>query len=321
MAVPYLPWPVDNPGDVTLYARMGLSALVAIGLSLLMGFAGQVSLGQGAFFALGAYTAGLLSIPATALAGLDVGLDPLLSLLIAPVLTAGVAAVVGVPLLRLRGHYLAFATLALHLILLAVIFGEEALTGGQTGLIGIPALEVGGRAINGALHAAVVWACVLVAFIVAQNLVTSRAGRGLQAIAASESSAAASGVNVTSYKLRLFVLAAGFAGLAGGLYTYLLLYLSPDAFGLIISIEFVVMVAVGGLGSVSGAVLGAIGVSLLQEYLTKLGTRQELLGFDLPVQAPTVFRIGVYGAIFVLVMLFFPRGLLPAFTGAIRRRR
>ncbi len=297
---------------------MGLSAMVAIGLSLLMGFAGQVSLGQGAFYALGAYAAGLLSVPKELFAN-GLGLDPLLALAAAPLLTATVAAVVGVPLLRLRGHYLAFATLALHLILLSVIFGEERLTGGQTGLIGVPALEVGGRSINGNLHTAVVWALVVVCFVIAQNLVRSRAGRGLQAIATSEASAAAAGVDVASYKLRLFVLAAGFAGLAGGLYTYLLLYLSPDAFTLLISIEFVVMVAVGGLGSVSGAVLGAVVVTLLQYYLQKFGTRQELLGLDLPIQTPTVARIGVYGLIFVLVMLFFPRGLLPAFTGALRR--
>jgi len=318
IALPYLPYPIDNPGDRTLYTLMGLSAMVAIGLSLLMGFAGQVSLGQGAFYALGAYTAGLLSVPEASFAN-GFGLDPLVALVAAPLLTAAVAAVVGVPLLRLRGHYLAFATLALHLILLSVIFGEERLTGGQTGLIGVPALEVGGRTINGNLHTAVVWAFVLVCFVIAQNLVGSRAGRGLRAIATSEASAAASGVDVASYKLRLFVLAAGFAGLAGGLYTYLLLYLSPDAFTLLISIEFVVMVAVGGLGSVSGAVLGAVVVTLLQYYLQKFGTRQELFGLDLPIQTPTVARIGVYGLIFVLVMLFFPRGLLPALTGGARR--
>jgi branched-chain amino acid transport system permease protein len=113
-------------------------------------------------------------------------------------------------------------------------------------------------------------------------------------------------------KLRLFVLAAALAGLAGGLFTSYLLFLSPDAFPLIISITFVVMVAVGGMGSVYGAVVGAIAITYLEDKLRELGAREELLGFALPAGAPVAFSVGVFGAILIVVMLFMPRGVLPS---------
>jgi branched-chain amino acid transport system permease protein len=299
-----------------MYTRMGLAAIVAVGLSLLMGFAGQISLGQGAFYAIGAYTAGILSVgidPDERLLNPEAGWDPLLALAAAPVVTGVVAAVVGVPLLRLRGHYLAFATLALNLILLAALFAEDDFTGGQDpGLVGIPPLEVAGHVIEDEGLAAVVWGIVALSVLVALNLVGSRAGRAMRAIATSEATAAAAGINVAMVKLRLFVLAAALAGLAGGLFAYYLLFLSPDAFPLILSITFVVMVAVGGMGSVYGAVVGAVAITYLEDKLRELGAREELLGYDLPAQAPQVFSVGVFGAILIVVMLFMPRGLLPS---------
>ena len=320
----YLPFRLE-PGNLQIYTLMGLAAIVAIGLSLLMGFAGQISLGQGAFYALGAYTAGILTAgidPDDRLLDPEAGIDPLLALAFAPLVTAVVAALVGVPLLRLRGHYLAFATLALHLILLAVLFAEDRFTGGQDpGLIIIKPLDVRGHTLTGEELAAVIWGLVLVALLVALNLVGSRAGRALQAISTSERAAAAVGVNVASYKLRLFVLAAALAGLAGGLYAFRLQFLSPDAFPLIMSIEFVVMVTVGGLGSIYGAVFGAIAIIWMQQELQDLGTRPDLLGFDLPTQAPQVFRFGVFALILIIVMLFFPRGVLPGLGDAFRRVR
>jgi branched-chain amino acid transport system permease protein len=322
-----------GPGDRSLYTLMGLYAIVAIGLSLLMGFAGQISLGQGAFYALGAYTAGILTVgvdPDERLVNPEAGIDPALAVLAAPVLTGIVAAVIGVPLLRLRGHYLAFATLALHLILLAVIFAQSRFTGGQDpGLAVIEPLDVFGWEITGvtggtARHTAIVWALVVVTLLVALNLVRSRPGRALQAIATSERAAAAAGVEVSAYKLRLFVLSAGLAGLAGGLYVFMLQFLSPDAFGVFLSIQFVVMVAVGGLGSIYGAVFGAVAITWLEHELRELGTRPSLLGVELPDQAPQVFSVGVFAVILIVVILFFPRGLLPALgegVGRLRARR
>jgi branched-chain amino acid transport system permease protein len=309
---------VLEDGALPMYTEMGLAAIVAVGLSLLMGFGGQVSLGQGAFYALGAYTAGILSLGiAPDTRGPGAGWDPLLALAAAPVVTGVVAAVVGVPLLRLRGHYLAFATLALHLILLAALFAEDHFTGGQDpGLVIYDPLEVGGHVIEDERLAAVVWGIVALSVLMALNLVASRAGRAMRAIATSEATAAAAGVNVAMVKLRLFVLAAALAGLAGGLFTYYLLFLSPDAFPLIMSIIFVVMVAVGGMGSVYGAVVGAVAITYLDEKLRELGAREELLGFGLPPGAPVAFSVGVFGLILMLVMLFMPRGVLPSLRAA-----
>jgi branched-chain amino acid transport system permease protein len=313
---------VLDEGALPMYTRMGLAAIVAVGLSLLMGFGGQVSLGQGAFYAIGAYTAGILSVgidPDDRLLDPEAGWDPLVALAAAPVVTGVVAAIIGVPLLRLRGHYLAFATLALHLIVLAALFAEDRFTGGQDpGVVGIPPLEVAGHFIEDERLAAVVWGVVALSVLIALNLVSSRAGRAMRAIATSEATAAAAGINVAMVKLRLFVLAAALAGLAGGLFTSYLLFLSPDAFPLILSITFVVMVAVGGMGSVYGAVVGAVGITYLEDKLRELGAREELLGFDLPDAAPHAFSVGVFGAILIVVMLFAPRGVLPSLHAGVR---
>ena len=323
-----------SPGDRALFTVMGLYAIVAVGLSLLMGFAGQISLGQGAFYAIGAYTAGIMTVgvdpdsrlsPQALTDPGSVGFDPLLALAAAPVVTALIAALIGVPLLRLRGHYLAFATLALHLILLAFLFAQSRFTGGQDPGLGVlEPLDVFGWTLTGptgpkADLAALVWVVVGLTVLVALNLVRSRAGRGLRAIAASERMAAAAGVAVSAYKLRLFVLAAALAGLAGGLFTFQLQFLSPDAFDVFLSIQFVVMVAVGGFGSVYGAVVGAVSITWLEHELRQQGTRESLLGFDLPVQSPTVFSVGVFAVILIVVMLFFPRGLVPAVADGARR--
>jgi branched-chain amino acid transport system permease protein len=302
-----VPWLLSVPNQ-SLYAQMGQYAMVAVGLSLLMGFAGQVSFGQGAFYMLGAYVAGVLAM--------RYHWPTLATLVLAPFATAFVAWVIGVPMLRLRGHYLAFATLAVHLIFLALVFTWGGVTGGQIGLIGIAPLRVAGTEPSGPTYAAVVWGCAVVVAAVSILLVGSRVGRALRAIAVSERDAAAAGIAVGAYKLRLFVLSAGYAGLAGGLYTYQLHYLSPDAFPIVLSVQFVVMIAVGGMGSVYGAVFGAIAVTLLQHELTALGTRP-----GMPLEAPKVLAIGVFGLILTGVVLFFQRGLLPALADGVRRLR
>ena len=181
-----------------------------------------------------------------------------------------IAAVIGVPVLRLRGHYLAFATLALHLIAFSLLYAWDRFTGGQYGISVTKPLEVAVTC-SAARHAAVVWGVVAIALLLATNLVHSRVGRALQAIATDEASAAASGVPVASYKLRLFVLAAALAGLGGGLFTFSFQFVSPEAFPIVLSIEFVVMVAVGGLGNVYGAVAGTVAILYLEQKLRELG--------------------------------------------------
>lgn len=281
-----------------IYILAGLAAMVTVGLSLLMGQAGQISLGQASFYAIGAYTAGLLAVH---------GFPPLLGLVAAPVVAATFATVVGIGVLRLRGHYLAFATLAMQLILLSVLAQSEW-AGGAIGLQGIPRLSVGSFEFSDDIqYAYLTWAGVALVLLVARNLVRSRPGRGLRALATSEVAAAASGVPVGRYRLVTFALSAGFAGLAGGIYAYYLGYLGPGSFPVLLSVEYVVMAVVGGLGTLAGGVVGAVAITLLVQVLNDLGTQP-----GMPSYAPSVLSYAVYGLLLVIVVLFLPRGIVPA---------
>jgi branched-chain amino acid transport system permease protein len=303
---------------------MGLYALVAIGLTLLMGFAGQVSLGQGGFFLIGAYTSGLLTVgldPDSRLVDPSAGIDPVLAVAVAPLVSAAVALVIGIPLMRLRDHYLAFATLAFALIAWSLLYAQDRFTGGQYGITVARRLSVAGHEITGATHAAVVWGIVGVTLLLSTNLVASRSGRALQAIAAHEPSAAASGIDVAAYKLKLFVFAAALAGLSGGLFTFYAQFLGPEDFVIVLSLLFVVMVSIGGLGSVYGAVVGAVTIVWIEHELRDLGTHESLLGWSLPPQGPSILSLGVFGLLLIVIMLFFPHGLLPGIAGAVRAAR
>lgn len=290
--------------QLTVYTELLLSAVVTTGVSLLLGYAGQISLGQGAFYAVGAYTAALMAIH---------GLPSLLGLACAPLVAGLLGMGVGVPLLRLRGHYLAFATLAFQLILLAVI-GQESSLGGDIGLSGIPRLGIGSQQITGFRgYAWAAWLALLLVMALTRNIVRSRPGRGLRALATSEMAAASSGVPVGRYKLAVFSLSAAFAGLAGGIFAFFIAYIAPGSFGVLVSFQFVVMAVVGGLGTVWGPLVGASAITLLVQWLNDLGSQP-----GMPAYAPGVFSYAVYALLLVLVMLFLPRGLVPAGADALR---
>lgn len=295
-----------NDAQLSIYIFIGLAAMVVAGLSLLMGFAGQVSLGQASFYAIGAYAAGILSRD---------GLPTLAGLAAAPVAAAAVAAMIGIPLLRLRGHYLAFATLAFQLIVLAAVGEAKSLTGGDIGLSGIPPLNIAGLELDTSMqYAYLTWVATAAVLLVASNVVHSRPGRALRALATSEAAAAACGVPVGAYKLRVFALSAGFAGLAGGIYGFFLGFIAPASFPVLLSIQFLVMATVGGVGATWGSLVGATVITLLVQLLQFAGTRQ-----GMPAYAPSVFSYGVYALVLVLVMLFLPQGLLPALRQAGER--
>ncbi|HEY4025088.1 MAG TPA: branched-chain amino acid ABC transporter permease [Candidatus Dormibacteraeota bacterium] len=286
--------------QLTLYIFVGLDIIVVAGLVLLQGFAGQVSLGQGAFYAIGAYFAGILSAHHV--------LPGLVALLLAPAFTALLAGVIGLPLLRLRGHYLAFATLAFQLILLALIGQAGALTGGDTGLPGIPDLSLGGMNLAGDhrtfAYALLVWALTVGALLLTRNLVASRPGRALRALATSEAAALASGVPVGRYKLQVFALAAAYAGLAGAVHAFFVSYIAPGSFPILLSIQFLVMASVAGVAVVVGPVVGAAGIYLLAQALQWLGSQP-----GMPAHAPAELNYSVYGLVLVAVMLFAPQGV------------
>jgi branched-chain amino acid transport system permease protein len=295
--------------QLTIFIFIGLSIIVVAGLNLLQGFAGQISLGQGAFYAIGAYCAGILAVR---------GVPPLAALLLAPSLTALVAAVVGLPVLRLRGHYLAFATLAFQLIVLSLIGQVRSLTGGDTGLPGIPDLTVAGfgfpldhRAFG---YAYLTWLVAAAVLLLVHNLVASRPGRGLRALATSEAGALASGVPVGRYRLQVFALAAALAGLAGGINAFFLSYIAPGSFPILLSIQFLVMAAVGGVSVVWGPVVGSVLINLLAQVLQAVGSRS-----GMPVHAPAELNYAVYGLVLIAVMLFLPQGIVPALRSRWRR--
>lgn len=293
--------------DLTFFVQMVLAAIVVTGLSLLMGFSGQVSLGQGAFVAVGALTVALMTTKG--------GLPPLLALACAPVAAAIFAYIVGIPLLRLRGHYLAFGTLALLLIVQALM-GNLQVFGGGTGISGIPPLGVGSFVVSGQLgYAYIALAALALVLLVSRNLVKSRFGRGIRALAGSESAASSSGVPVLRSKLSVFAISGAFAGLAGGIGAFFIPYVSQDSFPPMQSFGYVIMAVIGGLGTLWGGVIGAVLVSVLLQALNTLGSLP-----GLPPTASPILQYAGYGIVLICVLLFIPRGILPTVSDAVKRR-
>jgi branched-chain amino acid transport system permease protein len=232
-------------------------AIAAVALQLLLGVAGLLSLGQAAFLGIGAYTSALL---ATSLP-FELGF-------LAAGAISGAASLLLVPITRLRGTYLGVATLGFTIIVHLVILNEEWLTGGSFGMMKIPKHGLGTWTFRGEIPSYYLCLAVLVLVCAAvYRLIPSRFGRALQAIMLNEEAARASGINVTLYKSQAFVVAAVITGFAGALYAHHAQYLNPNDFTLWKSIEVVLMVAVGGIGSIAGAVIGAFVVVLLPELL------------------------------------------------------
>lgn len=290
--------------NVGVYAL--IYGLAAIGLSLLMGLAGQVSLGQAAFFAIGAYTQALLvtryEVPLPLAAVAAVGLAML------------VALVVGVPLLRLRGHYLALATLGLGIIV-TVAATESDFLGATSGIYGIDKPTFGGRRYDSPEE--FFWLLtpvVLVALLIARNIVAGRIGRALGAVNDSEVAAECLGVDTFRLRLQVLVVSAGYAGLAGVAYVHWIGVVNPNAANFPLSVEFLLMSVLGGLGSVWGAVVGAFGVELLDE-----GLRSAIPAL-LPGAVGEVQLIG-FGVVLTAVVIFVPGGIYQLWRRTLARFR
>jgi branched-chain amino acid transport system permease protein len=294
--------------DLTFYVQMVLAALVVTGLSLFMGYAGQASLGQGAFVAAGALTVAVTTV--------QFHWPPLLSLICAPIVAAAFAYLVGLPLLRLRGHYLAFATLALLLIVQALV-STLPVFGGGVGIFGIPPLGIGDLVITDQIqYAFVALAALALGLIVSRNLITSRFGRGVRALAGSESAAESSGVDVVRTKLAIFAVAAAFAGLAGGISAFFIPYVSSDSFPALVSFTYVIMAVVGGLGTLWGGVVGAVLLSVLAQALTTVSATP-----GLPPTAGPILQYAAYAVVLIVALIFVPRGVLPTIASAWAARR
>jgi branched-chain amino acid transport system permease protein len=284
---------------------IGLHTIAAVGLSLLMGYAGQVSLGHAAFYGLGAYL--------SAIASTRLGLNPWLAMPLAALLTGGLAAAIGTPIFRLRGHFLAMATLGWGIIVYIVFNELREVTGGPSGLTGIPNLHLLGLPLNTDVrYYYLVWAFALGVIFLSRNIVDSRAGRALRAIHGSESAAAALGVNTARHKLAVFTLSAVYASLAGSLYAHYLLFVNPPPFSFKFSIELLVMVMIGGLAHIWGALFGAALITVLGEGLR--AAIPLLMG-----HGSGEYEIIAFGLILMITMIALPEGLWPWLVSVGRR--
>lgn len=276
----------SNSYHLQLLTFIGINTLLALGLNMLMGYAGQISLGHAAFYGIGAYTTAILTV--------HLNWSPWLALPAAVLLTALVAFLVALPMLKLSGYYLGMGTLGFGMITYILIRQWTTVTGGDSGLVGIPFLALGPYSLaSGKTYFYLVWGVVLVSFLICERLVDSRVGRALRAIHDGEQVAAAMGIDTSRLKTGVFVLSAIFAALAGFLYAHLVSFISPNSFDFLVSIRLVTMVVVGGMASIWGSLLGASLLTILPEWLHVFSD----------------FEMIVYGLILMTIMIFLPQGL------------
>jgi branched-chain amino acid transport system permease protein len=299
--------------------RIGILTIVLVGLNLLMGYAGQISLGQAAFYGIGAYVSAIMTTLASR-HGVLPGVSrswwwPWLAIVVGMVVTGGFAYLIGKPILRLRGNYLAMATLGLGIILYILFREGEDFTGGNDGIAGIPRLAIGSFKIWPIQrYYFLVWAAALVVIIISLNIVNSRVGRALRSIHGSEVAANTMGVDTAKYKSQVLVVSAVFASLAGSLYAHFQALIAPTPFGFVASVELVVMSVVGGIASIWGAPFGVALIYVVREVL-RARLHAVLHG------AGGEHEMIVYGIIVVVIMIFMPEGLSAGLPKALRRAR
>jgi branched-chain amino acid transport system permease protein len=301
VAVMVLALPLILPSNFYLRvaALVFINGLAVLGLNLLMGFAGQVSLGHAGFFGIGAY--------AVALGPAYLGLPVWASLIGGIALSVLLAFLVGRPILRLSGYYLAIATLGMGMLVSMIVSNEANITGGPNGME-VPRLVLFGWRVAGPLTWYWVSGVTLVIGVwVMVNLIESPTGRAFRAIHDSEIAARVLGVQVARYKLLAFVLSAVFASVAGSYFALLDGFVTPNTAGFMLSIEFVVMAVLGGLGSIFGSIVGAAILVILPQFLTVFHDYEHI----------------VLGAIIIVFLIFLPRGIVPAvssFLSSLLRR-
>ena len=293
-------WPLveNNPYNLGLSNLIAIYVMVVLGLNLFIGYAGQISLGHAAFFAIGAYgsaigttTFGWSAWPVMAAVALMVAL---------------IALAVGLPALKLSGHYLAMATLGFNIVVYTILIQWDTVTGGPSGLAGIPYLSLGRDLVfdNEIRVHYLVWTFAMLSLLFSLNLVRSGVGRGLAALAEDETAAAALGVHIRNAKVKVFILSAVLASLAGSLFAHCYAFVSPDSFNIFVSVDFVIMVVVGGMGSIWGTLFGTALITLLPEWIEALDTYKDI----------------IHGLVLVLILLFLPQGLVTGITDAVRMR-
>lgn len=291
-----LPAILPNSFYVEVAILIAVNAIVCVGLNLLFGYAGQISLGHAAFFGLGAYGSALIA---------KQGVPTPLAVPLAVLGVAAFAYLIGRPILKLAGHYLAMATLGVGLVVWTFFAREISLTGGPDGMAVLP-LRFGSLSVTS--HMAWYWifgTTLILTVAFAQRLVKSPIGRALRAVRGSEVAAKASGIDVAGYKVFVFTLSAVLASLAGSLYAMFAQFITPAEATFFRSVEFVTMIVLGGLASIYGAVIGAAILTLLPYLFARLHD----------------FEMVAIGAILVLCMVLLPQGIVPTIAKLVRERR
>jgi branched-chain amino acid transport system permease protein len=281
---------------VTIGVFSGINALIAIGLCVLMGYAGQVSLGQAGFYGIGAYASAILTQ--------EFGLPVAISIPAAMVFSAIAAVILAVPSLRLKGHYLAVATLSFGVIINIIL--NEWGPGGPSGFGDIPTFSLFGFVFDTtSSYFYLVWSCVVLVLLFSFNFINSRSGRALRALHGSELASKAMGLDVTVLKIKVFVISAVYASLAGSLYAHYVTFISPSSFTLFYSIIVLMMVVIGGITNLWGGVIGSIIITILPELLRSFEE----------------FDVLVYGLILTLSLMFLRKGIVPLAIEKIRQLR
>lgn len=280
--------PLVYPNDYLIYLLVltWIYAMLSLGLNLLLGYGGQICLGQAAFFGIGAYTSALLTT--------ELGLPAVLAFVASVFLTALVAFIIGLPILRLRGFFLALATLGFGEIFHVFVNETRSLTNGPTGIAGIPWFSIFGFEFDTYLRFYYLSLFFLMFQIVfSKNIMHSHIGRILRSISLSETASATLGVDIHRMKLSVFVLAEAYAGAAGSLYAFFISAIGPPSFTTWFSILVVMMVIIGGMGKLYGSVAGAAFVVLVSEFL---GAYQE-------------YYLSFYGVLIILILIAIHKGM------------
>lgn len=294
LALLVAPWLIDNPFALLLLSATGVTFLAALGLDLVMGFAGQVSLGHAALLGVGAYTSAILT--------LKLGLPFAAGFLAAGLASGLVGLLLGIPSLRLAGPYLAMATMAFNLVVQRLLINWSELTGGPDGLPGLPPAAIGPVVFDRRTSLYLIAAVALGGLLIARNLARSRHGRALLAMRENELAASCLGVNLYRAKLLAFACSAVYAGFAGSLFAHLYGFISPISFGLETSLELLLAVLLGGPGTLTWPLAGALVVTVLPQ-LPALQSLQD-------------FRLFAYGAILLASVIVMRRG----FAGLVPTR-
>jgi branched-chain amino acid transport system permease protein len=286
--------------------QMAIMAIATLGLVVLMGHAGQISIGQAAFFGIGAFSSAILTT--------SVGLSPIVAILVGMLLAGLTAYVVGLGIFRVSGHYLALATIAFGLTL-GFVARQVDITGGVSGIFGVPQLAIGPLVFRDDLSFYYLAAAILfVSVVLVRNMLTSVFGRSLLALGDSEIAASSSGINTARHKRTSFVIAAVLAALAGSLQAHWITFVDYHTLDLLLSIQILIMATIGGVGTVWGAAVGSFLVIALSQAAKE----------TLPLVFPNVggqFEIVVYGVALIVVLLFLPKGVAGSLAETVSGRR